>query len=162
MAFQALKNSCEISFRPIKKFDDLAVGTYLVDSFSMKNTEYGKRIFVNIGEFCVVLPPRFMERINKCKQIDELNAGRFKMVYNGKDRSKKDLLLLNFIEIEETDNDDTDNTFGDDGASTSKRSADEADGASLKRVVDDDDDDDDSADEPPKKTQRKRTPKKFF
>lgn len=161
MAFQALKNSCEISFRPIKKFDDLAVGTYLVDSFSMKDTVYGKRIFVNIGEFCVVLPPRFMERINKYKQIDELNAQSFNMVYNGKDKTKKDLLLVNFVEVPKIgdDDDDAGNTTGDNKASTSTRSTDEVDGVSMKRTADDDDD---SGDEPAKKSQRKRTPKKFF
>lgn len=115
MAFQAIENSCEIAFRTIKKFDDLAVGTYSVDSFSMKDTRYGRRIFVNIEEFCVVLPVRFMERVNKQKQIDELNAQRFNMVYKGKDIARRNLLLLSFNEIRDsTDGGDDDDDDDDD------------------------------------------------
>lgn len=158
MAFQALKNSCEIAFRPIKKFDDLAIGTYLVSSFSLKDTKYGRRIFVNIGEFCVVLPPRFMERVNKQKQIDELNASSFNMIYNGKDKDKKDLLMLKFVEVFETSDDDDTANYNRASTSSSTRSADEADGAAFKRRHDDSAD----VDEPLKKSRRKRAPKRFF
>lgn len=150
MAFQALQTSCEVVFHPIKKFDDLENGIYLVDSFSMKDTKFGKRIFVNIDDFCVVLPPRFMERINKQKQIDELNAGRYNMIYQGKDATKKNLLLLSFVEAPDDagDEDDDENAgVGQDQPSTSAR---------PKRAIKE------SVDEPPKKSQRKPVPKKFF
>lgn len=157
MAFQALKDSCEIKFRPIKPFDDLKVGTYSVDSFSMKNTRYGKRIFVNIEDFCVVLPPRFMERINKPQQIDNLNAEHYNMIYRGKDKNQKDLLLLSFVEAVDDTNDNA--TVDGERASTSThaRSVDAVDGASTSAKALSE-----RTDEPPKKTQRKRTPKKFY
>lgn len=157
MAFQALKDSCEINFRPIKPFDDLKVGTYSVDSFSMKNTRYGKRIFVNIEDFCVVLPPRFMERINKPHQIDDLNAEHYNMIYRGKDKNQINLLLLSFVEVVDNANDNA--TVDGERASTSTlaRSVDAVDGASTSAQALGE-----QADEPPKKSQRKRTPKKLY
>lgn len=154
MAFLALKNSCENTFRPIKKFDDLAVGTYTVDSFRLKDTKFGRRIFVNIEDFCVVLPPRFLERISTQNQIDELNSEQYKMIYAGKDKEKKNLLLLNFVEVAKT-SDDGDDDSEQPNTSAAANSADEADGASTSSSSLSKHDD-----EPSQK--RKRTPKKFF
>lgn len=163
MAFQALKDSCQYVFRPIKAFNDLDIGTYRVESFSMKNTKFGKRIFVNIGDFAVVLPPRFLERINKPKQLDNLNAGSYKMVYRGKDKSRKDLLLLDFVEVDSGDDDSDDEMK----ASTSTHIVDGADDTSSKRTGDENDTSskrtgDEDGNEPQTKTPRKRSPKKFF
>lgn len=152
MAFQALKNSCDIIFRPITSFDDLAIGIYSVDSFALKSTVYGKRIFVNITDFCVVLPPRFLERINKQSQIDDLNEDRYKMIYNGKDRTKKNLLLLNFEKVVEKQKSST----------SAMQFSDETDGSSLRRTADESNRQNDE-EQPAKKTQRKKnTPRKFL
>lgn len=150
MAFRALQTSCKVVFRPIKKFDELEHGVYLVDSFSMKDTKFGKRIFVNIDDFCVVLPPRFLERINKQKQVDELNAGRYNMIYQGKDPTKKNLLLLSFVvaaDFADDGVDDDDAGDDHDQPSTSARS---------RRAINE------SVDESPKKSHRKPVPKKFY
>lgn len=86
-----------------KRFDDLAVGTYIVKSFKTKNTMYGLRVLVEIDDFHLSLPPRFSDKINSEEQIEELNAKKWKMIYGGKDVAEFNKLILDFKPIVQID-----------------------------------------------------------
>lgn len=97
----SLNSSVAKKVSRIKRFDDLAVGTYIVKSFKMKNTMYGLRVLVEIDNFHLSLPPRFSDKINSEEQIEELNVKKWKMVYGGKDAEEFNKLILDFIPIVE-------------------------------------------------------------
>lgn len=69
-------------------FNDLAIGSYPIERFSIVKTEFGMRIKVTMAENYVLLPERFIELITK-KDIEELNHGNFLMVFGGKEAAGK-------------------------------------------------------------------------
>lgn len=85
----------------VKKFDHLQIGEYIVKSFKLKETTFGLRVFVEIDDFYLCLPPRFSDKINSSEQIDELNGKKFKMVYGGKNVDEFNKLIIDFKPVRE-------------------------------------------------------------
>lgn len=69
-------------------FNDLQIGSYQIERFSIVKTEYGMRVKVTMVENYVFLPERFIELITK-KDIEELNQGKYVMVFGGKEAAGK-------------------------------------------------------------------------
>lgn len=101
MALKALKRAWKNVFLPIQSFDNLPVGTYAVTRFRLKETKFGQRVFVEIDDFCVVLPPRFSENIYSQAQIVELNKNKMKMIFKGKYEEKNNLVCVKFKRLNE-------------------------------------------------------------
>lgn len=99
MAYNALKRAWKNTFLPIQSFDRLPIGTYTVRAFKLKDTKFGKRVFVDIDDFCVVLPPRFSENIHTQDQIVDLNKVKMRMIYKGKDEKKNNLVCVKFKKL---------------------------------------------------------------
>lgn len=85
----------------VKKFDNLKIGEYVVKSFKLKDTTFGLRVFVEIDDFYLSLPPRFSDKINSSEQIVELNGKKFKMIYGGKDLEEFNKLIIDFVQLDE-------------------------------------------------------------
>lgn len=85
----------------IRKFDNLPIGEYLVKSFSLKENQFGIRVYVEIDDFYLVLPARFSDKINSAEQLEELNENKFKMVYNGKNKNEFNKLMMDFVPLKD-------------------------------------------------------------
>lgn len=84
----------------IKKFDSLENGEYTVKSFKLKDTNFGLRVFAEIDNFYLSLPPRFSDKINSEEQIAEINSKKWKMTYGGKDAAEFNKLIIDFKQME--------------------------------------------------------------
>lgn len=98
MAFQDLKNACKGGLK-YRKFDELEHGEYIVKSFAIKQMVFGMCVCAYFDDFYVVLPDRFMQLIGQRRKIEELNAGRCKMVYSGKDENRNGFIEVDFIQL---------------------------------------------------------------
>lgn len=107
-------NTSNKSGEKIKKFDDLTQGTYLVKSFKLKDTTFGLRLYVQIDDFYLVLPPRYTDKINSDEQLQELNGGKFKMIYHGKNKDEYNKLMIDFKPLKEVPNITTDSGSDED------------------------------------------------
>lgn len=106
-------NASNKSSDKIKKFENLDRGTYLVKSFELKETPFGLRLFVKIDDFGLILPPRYSDKINSDEQLKELNDGKFKMIYRGKNKDEYNKLMIDFKSLGE------DEAPGNDSSSSS-------------------------------------------
>lgn len=104
----SLNSSVAKTVAKIKRFDDLENGEYIVKSFNLKDTPYGLRVFVEVENFYLTLPPRFSDKINSAEQIAELNAKHFKMVYGGKNAAEFNRLIIDFVELKDVEERETD------------------------------------------------------
>lgn len=86
-----------------RKFDELAIGEYLVKSFKLKETTFGLRLHVLFEDFFIILPERYADKINSEEQITELNNLKWKMVYNGKNKQQGNRLMLDFEKLGNSD-----------------------------------------------------------
>lgn len=84
----------------LKRFDELETGKYKIKKFEIFETKYGKRLTVHCDDFFVYLPKRFSDAINSSELLNVLNEkaenSDYFMEYNGKDKNRKNLLLLSF------------------------------------------------------------------
>lgn len=87
----------------VKKFDNLNLGEYVVKSFKLKETNFGLRVFVEVDNFYLTLPPRFSDKINSAEQIAELNEKKFKMIYGGKDVDEFNKLIIDFVQLKQSE-----------------------------------------------------------
>lgn len=107
-------NASNKSGEKIKKFDDLAKGVYLVKSFKLKETTFGLRLYVQIDDFYLILPPRYTDKINSADQLKELNGGKFKMIYGGKNKDEFNKLMIDFQPLKEDENTTVDSASDED------------------------------------------------
>lgn len=93
-ALQALNdlNSCSQRY---SNFSDLKIGDYAVRKFSIEATKQGDRILVDLDEYFVFLPKRYLDKIGEEKCV-ELNKFNFIMTFGGKEYTNKDRLILSF------------------------------------------------------------------
>lgn len=92
----SLNSSNSVNQARVKKFDSLEVGEYIVKSFKLKETNFGLRVYVEIDDFYLSLPPRFSDKINSAEQIDDINDKKFKMIYKGKNPEEFNKLMIDF------------------------------------------------------------------
>lgn len=76
-------------------FNDLKLGDYAVRKFSVAPTKQGDRIRVDLDEYFVFLPKRYLDKIGE-KKCAELNKFNFIMTFGGKEYTNKDRLILSF------------------------------------------------------------------
>lgn len=100
-----LNTSNQKTGEKVKKFDDLANGEYLVKSFKLKETPFGLRLYAQIDDFYLILPPRYTDKINSGEQVQELNEKKMKMVYNGKNKDEFNKLMIDFKLLETSSSD---------------------------------------------------------
>lgn len=88
-AFKTLKSGCV----PYSNFDNLPIGEHSIHKFSIVSMENGdqktKRLRLDLADCYVYLPERFAMTPEKC---DELNRGKYVMIFNGKDAAHKNRL----------------------------------------------------------------------
>lgn len=79
-ALEIFRNACRV--KSYCRFDDLAVGDYLVYHFALKDTKYGKRLRVDLGDKFLYLPERFLVPESV---VADLNKTQYYLVYRGKE-----------------------------------------------------------------------------
>lgn len=85
-------NKCAGKSNGYIKFDNLTAGSYPVKHFSiMKKSNFGgKRLLIHLKDGYLILPQRMSEEFATQSEVNKLNKGRYKIVYIGKDKSKRD------------------------------------------------------------------------
>lgn len=85
-------NSCGKKYT---NFGKLPIGEYPVQKFSLASTPHGDRIRVDLAEYFVFLPHRYFDKVNeeKCTTLNKFN---YIMVFNGKENTKGERLILSF------------------------------------------------------------------
>lgn len=106
-------NASNRTSEKVKKFENLDRGTYLVKSFDLKDTPFGIRLFVKIDDFNIILPQRYSDKINSDDQLKELNDGKYKMIYRGKNKDEYNKLMIDFKPLGESE------TMANDSSSSS-------------------------------------------
>lgn len=81
-----------------KSFKDLPVGSYFIKSFSLADTDHGKRVRIEIEDTFMFLPERFASSLDEAA-IKELNSTPKIMIYSGKDAAVQNRLILDFQEV---------------------------------------------------------------
>lgn len=82
------------------KITDLAQGeAYSINSFYLSDTRYGPRLCVVMenGDRAI-LPKRFADMASDIEKVEILNSKRFQMIFKGINISKKNMVMLDFIE----------------------------------------------------------------
>lgn len=100
-ALLSLNSSAQIREAYYKKFSDLPTGSYTVKRFHLKETNFGLRLLVEIEDFYLTLPQRFSEKINTQEQVKEINRGKWRLAYGGKDIANYNKLKIDFNTIVE-------------------------------------------------------------
>lgn len=95
-ALNALQKAC--LKKPFRSFKDLDVGEYIVESFALVETKFGKRLRINLVDTYMYLPERFSMSLDDAA-LSELNSSPKIMVYSGKDMTDKDRLMLDFKDV---------------------------------------------------------------
>lgn len=86
------------------RMGDLQPGKYVIDYFDVRETQYGKRLVIEIDQGIIFLPERMSKKISTESAIKKLNSERYDLVYEGKENN---VLKFDFEKHAETD-DDTD------------------------------------------------------
>lgn len=97
-AMDKLKSACKKTSikKTYKSFKDINIGEYNINRFAVVDCQFGKRIRIDLDEFFMYLPERFVKFLTDA-DIDQLNEAVPKvMVYSGKDAENKDRLILDF------------------------------------------------------------------
>lgn len=127
-------NASSASNEKVKKFENLDHGTYLVKSFKLKDTPYGLRLFVQIDDFYLILPPRYTDKINSDEQLKELNDGKFKMIYRGKNKDEFNKLMIDFKPLMEDESAAADSTSEEEEIALKKKKITSSSKKPLKRA----------------------------
>ncbi|XP_031639728.1 uncharacterized protein LOC116351728 [Contarinia nasturtii] len=94
---EALIKQCKDNGDPSQKnFDQLSVGRHTVKKFSYVQTDYGKKVRVDLGKCHMFLPDRFSLNPSQIKDLNRLP--KVVMIYGGKDKDRGGRLILNFEE----------------------------------------------------------------
>lgn len=84
-ALSALKSNS----REYTNFTQLPAGEYQIQKFAKVETPKGERLRVDLNEYYVFLPERYLNGINE-EKLAELNNGKYVMVFKGKNTQKQD------------------------------------------------------------------------
>lgn len=106
------------------KFDDLTPGSYAVKKFSlMKKSSFGGKVklrMVHLKSGYLILPSRMSEDFANAHSVNKLNKRRYKFVFIGKDKDKKDRVEF---KLEKNTEPDTEDEFTDDDEDSSASEA---------------------------------------
>lgn len=86
-AFDKLKQSCR--GKQLVRLDDLPIGEYVVQKFSIIQTRYGEKIRVDLDDKWIILPSRFESFT--AEDIENLNKIAQLLIYKGRDPLKKNM-----------------------------------------------------------------------
>lgn len=93
------------SFKKYISFNDLSIGDYVVSSFKLVTTQYGEKIRCEIGDKVVFIPTRFIEELeggeNIRSKLNQLNDGKYWLLYRGKDVSRENRLRIEIISAQD-------------------------------------------------------------
>lgn len=98
--FEKLKKAC-INDSNYNKWDDLQHGVYNIKYFKLIDTKnFGLKLYVYLeNNFVLQMPQRCLDSINQEAEVEELNAEKYKLIYNGKDAMKKNMLLIDIERV---------------------------------------------------------------
>lgn len=86
-------------------FKDLLKGNYVIDRFSLVDTNHGPRVRIDVNTWYMFLPERFSKFIKE-ENLQDLNAATVIMTYSGKDQNNRNRLMLDFDVISISEEDD--------------------------------------------------------
>lgn len=89
---------------------DLQPGRYKIDHFEFRDTQYGKRLVIEIDQGDLFLPKNMVKKINSESAIKKLNSERYDLVFEGKE---KNVLKFDFEKHDATDDEGDDDTDTD-------------------------------------------------
>lgn len=84
-------------------FKDLSPGEYIVNKFTIVNTVYGERIRIDLQNTYMYLPQSFLKTLTP-EVLDDVNRSPKLMIYEGKDASNNNALILDFNDVSYFDN----------------------------------------------------------
>lgn len=84
---------------------DLQPGRYEITRFEIRETQYGKRLVIEINQGMMFLPEKMMKKINSESAIKKLNNDRYDLVFEGKENN---VLKFDFEKHAATDDEDDD------------------------------------------------------
>lgn len=93
-ALNSLRFNC--MKKKIASFNNLPIGQYVVNKFSIVETSHGTRVRIDLDETYMYLPERFTKLTPD--KIEELSKSSKIMIYDGKDSANKNRLILDFAE----------------------------------------------------------------
>lgn len=101
-ALEALKKQCQI--KPIKSFKDLSIGFHEVVGVEIVETEFGKKVRVELGDSIMFLPERIKMSPEEVKELCEYatgSTGKLFLNYMGRNGEKKNsAILLDFEKMD--------------------------------------------------------------
>lgn len=99
------------------RMSDLQPGRYGIRKFYLRDSQFGKRMVIEIDRGLIFLPQKMLKKINTEKGINKLNKDHYDLVYEGQDDRTS---TLNFtfekhgtFEEEEDDDDNMNDSDND-------------------------------------------------
>lgn len=84
-----------------KNFGDLPLGSYTVKKFLLRNSKFGLKLLVEVGDFYLTLPKRFIDKINTEELVAEINKTKWQLTYGGRENGDYTPLKIDFSAIAE-------------------------------------------------------------
>lgn len=79
-------------------FKNLRNGEYIVKNFCIVDTLHGKRVQIDMNDGYMILPERFLAILTQ-PIIDDLNKSPKIMIFDGKEASDGNRLILDFKDV---------------------------------------------------------------
>lgn len=92
-AMEALNFAC--AKKTYRSFKNLEPGEYIVNNFTIVDTIHGKRVQIIMGDSYMLLPERFIQKLDT-EKVNILSKAPKVMIYGGKDSTDRDRLILKF------------------------------------------------------------------
>lgn len=70
------------------RMSNLDPGRYEIRKFSLRDSQYGKRLVIEVEQGYVYLPEKMLKKFNSEKEVNKLNRDRYDLVYEGNDSNK--------------------------------------------------------------------------
>lgn len=119
--FSVLKETAASSSGYIR-LEDLKPGRYEVLKFSLRESQFGKRVVIDIDGGWIFLPEKMYTKFNTEKSIAKLNKERYDFVFEGKSKRAPHAFMFTFemhdsdattTYANDEDSDDDENTHTD-------------------------------------------------
>lgn len=95
-ALKASAASCSSPASSYVRMSDLAPGRYPIRKFSLRDSQYGKRLVIEIEQGFMYLPEKMYKKFNTEKAINKLNKEQYDLVYEGKSDRAPNRLMFTF------------------------------------------------------------------
>lgn len=93
------------------RMSDLNPGRYEIRKFFFRDSQFGKRLVIEIDQGFIFLPEKMLKKINSEKAVDKLNKDHYDLVYEGQDDHSPNRLNFTFEKHETSDEEDNDDAM---------------------------------------------------